>query len=252
MAATGRITRGIEPGRLVTRTIDFVRNALAVWRDDPERPHETAEDALNAQLCKFLNARARSTFPMVAFNHQERQKTRRTIDMSVTPLKAVLRDTSIYEPILVVEGKRLPAPATDREREYLTGFERRSGGIQRFKLALHGGALGRAMMVGYLQGGSASEWERRLNDWIEELGASPPTAHDVWDASDRLREFEEHPGGTASCRSDHARPSGVRIRLDHAWVEMCVPAPASGRGHCLRSGPGSRSSGSISPRRRRQ
>lgn len=223
MTASGRISKGIERGTIVARTVDFVRRELASWRDDPTRPRENAEDALNAQLCKFLNARARGTFPMVAFNHQERQEPRRTIDISATLLEAFVGGSSIYEPVLVMEGKRLPAPTRDREREYLTGFDRRSGGIQRFKLALHGAALERAMMIAYVQDGSVAEWERRLNEWIDELKASTPTAHDTWDASDRLRDFDEHPGRTASCRSDHARLSGARIRLDHVWVDMRGP-----------------------------
>lgn len=223
MAGVGRITRGLAHGTLVENTIAFVRGELAAWRDDPMRPVEAAEEALNAQLCKFLNARARTVFPMVAFNHEERQARRCKIDLSVTPLEAVVGGGSIYEPVLVLEGKRLPAPSRDREREYLTGLARRSGGIQRFKLAVHGSELERAMIVGYVQGGSVREWVQRLNEWIDDLAASGSTEHDAWDASDRLRDFEEYSGRTASCRSDHARPRASRIQLEHAWVEMGDP-----------------------------
>lgn len=219
MSSAGRITSGLKSGTLVEQTIAFVRGALAAWRDDRTRPAETAEEALNAQLCKFLNARARVQFPMVQFNHEERQSTRYKVDLSATRLKALVGGESIYEPVLVLEGKRLPAPSHDREREYLTGLAQRSGGIQRFKLALHGSKLGRAMIVAYVQNGAMRGWVEQLNAWVDELAASP-TNLEAWDASDRLRDFEEHAGRTASCRSDHARPSGPRIRLDHAWVDM--------------------------------
>lgn len=227
MAGAGRISRGLTRGTLVEHTISFVRGALAAWRDDPARPPQDAEEALNAQLCKFLNARARTAFPMVAFNHEERQTSRYRVDLSATPLEAVVGGGSIYEPVLVLEGKRLPAPSNDREREYLTGLARRSGGIQRFKLALHGSGLERAMIVGYVQGGSVREWVRRLNEWVDDLAASASTEHDAWDATDRLRDFEEHSGRTASCRSDHARLGGPRIQLEHAWVEMRAAPPGS-------------------------
>jgi hypothetical protein len=220
MAGTGKITSGLTPGGLVERTITFIHGSLAAWRDDPERPSEDAEEALNGQLCKFLNERARSAFPMVSFHHEERQGNGRKVDLSAAPAGNYVGSGSIYKPVLVIEGKRLPPPSTDREREYLTGFEHRSGGIQRFKLALHGGELERAMMIGYVQTGTLGEWMRRLNGWVDGLAASGSTGHENWDESDRLTDFAEHSGRTASCRSEHARPSGARIRLEHAWVEM--------------------------------
>lgn len=223
MANVGQITRGLQRGALVDQTVAFVRAALAAWRDDQSRQAEEAEEALNAQLCKFLNVRARKDFPMVSFNNEERQSARRKVDLSATPVEAVAGGGTIYQPVLVLEGKRLPAPSSSREREYLTGLARRSGGVQRFKLALHGSDLDCAMIVAYVQSGTMGDWVKRLNGWVDELAASAPTQHDTWDSSDRLREFEEHDGRTASCRSEHARPSlGSHIRLEHAWVEMQV------------------------------
>ena len=216
--AMGAVTSGIPRGTLVDRIAEFVRGALADWRDDPTRPEVDAEVSLNGQLCKYLNARAREVFPMIAFNHEEPQGNRRTVDLSVT--QATTAGGNIYEPVLVIEGKRLPAPATDREREYLTGRAARSGGIQRFKLGLHGATLARGMIVAYLQHNTARHWLDTLNGWIREFARAAHTEHDAWLEDDLLRDFEERPDNTARCESDHARPSGDRVRLHHAWVEM--------------------------------
>ena len=58
---------------------------------------------------------------------------------------------TIYDPFLVFEGKRLPAPVVSREREYVIGGAKKSGGIRRFKLGLHGAQQTTAAMVGYIQ-----------------------------------------------------------------------------------------------------
>jgi hypothetical protein len=215
--AMGALTSGISPGALVDRIVEFVRAALADWRDDPRRPQVEAEVPLNAQLCKYLNARAREAFPMIAFNHEEPQGTRHNADLSVTHATPA---ADIYEPVLVIEGKRLPAPEVSREREYLTGAAKRSGGVQRFKLALHGAARSRGMIVAYLQRETAASWFETLNDWIRELSRAPRNDHDAWDNDENLRDFVEHPDKTARCDSEHGRTTGDRVQLHHAWVEM--------------------------------
>ncbi len=232
----GRLSAGIMRESLVKKTIAFVRNHLQPWRDDSSRPRAEAEDDLNAQLCKFLNAaEAREHFPMVHFNLQERQGRRRTVDMSATPsrhIRAESWDCSIYTPFLVLEGKRLPTPHAEREREYLTGHERRSGGVQRFKLGLHGAEVDTAVLVGYLQDDSAAKWHRRLNGWIIELAESPGTEHDCWVREECLSQLVVHSNGaTTECQSSHLRASTAstaRIRLFHLWIEM---RPATTREH---------------------
>lgn len=220
--SSGRISAGLVLGTLAEKTVAFVKEQLVGWRDDPTRPHESAEPRLNAQLCKFLNAFARSRFPMIAFNHEERQPGRHATDMSVTMgrVEAVSPGANIYDPFLLIEGKRLPAPATDREQEYLTGFARRSGGIQRFKLGLHGAGMSRGMIVGYVQAGALAEWFRTLNTWIGALAREAPNDHDAWEASEKLHSFGETPDGMAVCDSEHARASGDPVQLHHAWIDM--------------------------------
>ena len=223
----GRITRGIERGTLVLRTVGFVQGQLAAWRDDPSRPNEQSEDRLNLQLCKFLDARARSQFPMVCFHHEEYEAGHRSVDLSASPVKAILigaRPHTVYTPFLVLECKRLPTPSLDREREYVTGGVATSGGIQRFKLGLHGAHLDCAAMIAYLQQYTPQWWHDRINRWILELCNGTATDGCNWTRGEGLEPLREDPAeGVASYRSVHARSGRVlsqEIRIYHLWVVM--------------------------------
>jgi hypothetical protein len=233
----GHITSGIATDTLITQALTFVRLHLPAWRDDPDRRTEEAEERLNAQLAKFLNARARRDFPMAYFHHEEHQGARRRVDLSVLPTESSLIGAmtySVYDPFLVIEGKRLPAPSVDREIEYVTGNDRRTGGIQRFKLGLHGGALDVAGMVGYVQGRSVGDWHQQINSWITDLASGRRQDVCLWEANETLGPLEVNEASGASyCASGHGRASpGSRgvIRLHHLWVVMRGAAASQGTG----------------------
>ena len=176
----------------VPRTLEFIRDQLPAWRDDPQRPRDPSERHLNASLCSFLNSRhARSDFPMVSFQPEEPQTGPRDVDFGVHGADSILvgtRHYTIYKPFLVIEAKRLPAPQPkDREKEYVTGGEKLSGGIQRFKLGLHGAQVETAAMVGYIERGIPDQWLRVINGWIRELAAMPRTEECPWNASEILQ-----------------------------------------------------------------
>lgn len=225
----GKITTGLSLNTLAVRTIDFVRHQLPAWRDDPDRPDEQSEDKLNLQLCKFLNSRAWNNFPMVRFDHEEYQADHRRVDLSVSPAKSVRLEAklyTIYDPILVLEGKRLPAPSSDREKEYVTGAKpnRTTGGIQRFKLGLHGARLDLSAMIGYVQDRSAHHWHGKINEWILELAGGAIAEGCVWKATETLELLEEDIAErVTSYRSVHSRTGDVAsntITLHHLWIAM--------------------------------
>jgi len=223
----GQITSGIDQDTLVLKTINFVRHQLPAWRDDPYRPIEQSEHKLNPQLCKFLDARARNIFWMVRFDYEEPQSGRRSVDLSASPAKAIVfgaRCYTIYDPILVLECKRLPAPSKDREKEYVTGGKgRTSGGIQRFKLGLHGADLDLVAMIGYLQEQSALYWHGRINKWISELSVGKITDESVWNDDETLEPLvEDVSRGLARCQSVHGRTGSKsnKIRIHHLWIAM--------------------------------
>jgi hypothetical protein len=222
----GRITAG-PTASLVSRTLEFVSSELPTWRDDPTRSTEEAEERLNAQLCKYLNVAASARFPMVHFGHEEKQTGIRRVDLAALPKYGVILGVtfhSIYDPFLVLEGKRLPAPSKSREREYVTGGSKKSGGIQRFKLSLHGAQQTTAAMIGYIQAESFVEWLTRINLWIGAEVASNETTGENWSLAEQLTDFKEDARlRVAVLSSKHARSDSAvstEIRLRHFWVAM--------------------------------
>jgi len=226
-SSRGRISRGLETDGLVKSAVDFIERQLPRWRDDPERRSETAEEKLNSQLSKFLDVRARNEFPMAYFHHEEPQPKRRRIDISASPTETTLikgKSYTIYDPFLVIEGKRLPAPSPDREREYVTGFSRVSGGIQRFKLQLHGPGLNTAVMVGYIQAEGARHWWTRINSWIVALADGARADGCRWRRQEILMNcHEDTEMRTARAQSVHGRQASGQlseILLIHLWIAM--------------------------------
>lgn len=224
----GRIGSGIPVDTLALKTINFVQEQLPSWRDDPSRPDEQSENKLNLHLCKFLNTNARNDFPMVQFEHEEYQSDRRSVDISASPVtKTTIEATlyTIYDPVTVFECKRLPAPSSTREKEYVTGgMKNKTGGIQRFKLGLHGADHNIAAMIGYIQERSACEWYSEINKWIVELSSGTIEDVCVWNISEMLEKLEVASSkGIANCRSTHNRSGSAqsnRILICHLWITM--------------------------------
>jgi hypothetical protein len=223
--AIGRISEG-PTSTLAERTIQFVATQLVSWRDDPERAPEEAEECLNAQLCKYLNVVASERFPMVLFSHEERQTGARRVDFAANPRQGVIIGKtyhSIYDSFIVFEGKRLPTPSKDREREYVTGGSKKSGGIQRFKRGLHGAKQETAVILAYIQGGASSFWLFKVNEWIVMETATPSVSEEHWAEDEQLTGFvDDVANRIAKASSSHQRDSSStdKIQIEHLWVEM--------------------------------
>jgi hypothetical protein len=222
----GRITSGVSADAAAIKTLEFIERHLAAWRDDPDRSRaERRERELNSQLCKFLNVVARHDFPMVHFHHEEPQGVRHSADISASPIDGGwIEGTQYtkYDPILVMEGKRLPTPGSGREREYVASAtgDKPGGGVQRFKLGLHGARLSIAGMVGYVQAKTCADWFAEINKWVDELASS---GDPLWSRDDRLDRFILDSGTRVSrCESQHTRTTvaSPAICLTHLWVEM--------------------------------
>jgi hypothetical protein len=227
--ARGKITNGLAAGTLIERTIEFVLAELPNWRDTPNRPSEESEERLNAQLCKHLEVTARHSLRMVFFHHEEKQTGTRRVDFSASPTEDRFVGATfhtIYDPFLVLEGKRLPPPKNgSREREYVTGGDAKTGGIQRFKLGLHGAKHEIAVVIGYVQADTPAEWNRRINGWIRELEGALQSDGTKWSSIDRLSDFVEIKGKRiATSLSKHLRSGDVvispNISIHHLWVRM--------------------------------
>lgn len=210
----------------VPRTLEFIRTQLPVWRDDPERPQVDPERRINATFCSFLNSRARAQFPMVAFQPEEPQTGKSDVDFGVHGTDTIVVGTrcyTIYDPFLVIEAKRLPAPPPkDREREYVTGTDKQTGGIQRFKLGLHGAEVETAAMVGYIEKHTPQHWYGLINGWIEELAVCTAKDGCVWSVTETLQHLQcDSVHDVASSRSIHQRKHGcltTTITIHHLWI----------------------------------
>ena len=231
--AVGRLSIGPSEGDgLVSQTLEFVRRQLPRWRDDPKRPHGDAEKSLNSSLVDFLDSRSRSLLPMARFKHESPQSARRTVDIGVHVLEDSLigvRTYAIYEPFYVIEAKRLPAPkGKDRETEYVSGFDPKSraatGGIQRFKLGVHGNRVVAAAIVGFIQQDSPEVWHARINEWISKLTECDAGDGCCWSKFDLLQKLlVSKEDEMANCGSTHQRTknaAGSTISLQHLWIVM--------------------------------
>jgi len=227
--SVGHLSRTAVKDSLINQTIDFIWSSIPSWRNDTERQFTESEEELNAQFHNFLQSRASREFPMVLFQHEQRQEGRRRVDLSVKPtettnIEGVLYN--IYKPIIVIEGKRLPTPSKSREREYVTSEPKISGGIQRFKLGLHGIDHEKVIILGYIQKYDPKFWLNQINTWILDLTI---TASGIWETSELLNEFKITASGLYSKSiSSHPRTTkeGKKKPVDilHFWIQMTPEA----------------------------
>ncbi len=207
---------------LINRVIDYVYSNLPFWRDDVERDQAVeAEELLNEQLCTFLNAEAAGEEAFL-FHHEQHQTSRRRVDMAAKPSKQLISAgtyRSKYEVIATFEAKRLPAPSSSRKREYVTGEKRASGGIQRYKMRLHGADQHVAGMIGYIQQDDFMHFYNLINSYIEELAQTPGEI--VWSTDEKLMQFEcDTDKKTARTKSQHLRINDSMIIVHHLWIDM--------------------------------
>ena len=208
--------------------IDFIAAELPRWRDHPDRHPASAETTLTSQLCDHLNGAAyySTTWSHVQFRTEVPDEVTRSrkIDLAAKPLGASLviegRRHSQFDTLLPIECKRLPTPQEKNrdEREYVTTEHGTTGGIQRFKLGLHGAAHRLGAMIGYVQDQTCSYWLGRVNSWIGNLAE----ADSSWTGADILQPLNDDlAGGMCVLRSQHRRDGDLEdCELRHVWIRM--------------------------------
>ncbi len=218
-----------QPATFLTELLDFIQDELARWRDRPERPPETSETVLTSQLCAHMNSATRKApgWDILQFRTEEPDETvgGRKVDLVPAPADATIwvdgRKYVDFDPLLPIECKRLPTPKQhDRdEREYVFSQHSTTGGIQRFKLGLHGAAHTIGGMIGYVQQDTCILWNGRITEWIKQLIAS---GEQGWSATDALQLVQDDEKcKVASLKSVHSRKAGMSdISLRHMWVQM--------------------------------
>jgi hypothetical protein len=216
------------PSTSMHAVLDFIAAQLPVWRDRSERRAVDAEELLTAQLCAHLNGAARrSSWDFLQFKIEDpdSQRLSRRIDLVIAPCGVVVwaqgRRHTEFDALLPVECKRLPTPgASNRdEREYVIHRTRSTGGIQRFKLGLHGADYSLGGMIGYVQQSEPAFWFSSVRQWIDDLVT---TSTPGWSQADQLREdVSMDASGLTRYRSTHVRVGGLSpIELVHLWLKM--------------------------------
>jgi len=165
---------------------------------------------------------------MVRFKHEAPQQKSRTVDIGIHGIEEVTfvgpYGYSIYEPFMVVEAKRLPAPSKDREREYVSGIGKATGGIQRFKCGQHGANVEIAVIIGYIEDQSVDHWHATINRWISELVAGTISDGCTWKEAELLEKLTwNDKDRTSASISFHGRFGECltrSIRIHHVWVVM--------------------------------
>lgn len=217
------------PITILDRLLEFIADNLPLWRDDPERRHETSETTLTEQLTNYLAGAARFSDGFDIFQFQNEVEDEhckgRKLDMAVKPCGVNIHIGttcySQYQCLLPIECKRLPTPkGTKRdEREYVINGYASTGGIQRFKAGHHGGKHTLGIMIAYIQEETATHWHKRITSWIQEIVNAGTRG---WTSKDALDfEHEVESAGLTVYRSSHSRPDDLSdIQLRHLWLRM--------------------------------
>lgn len=227
---SGTLVRGLHSsGTSLNELLNFIKDQLPSWRDRKDRHAATAENTLTSQLAAHLNGAARLSdgWDFLQFRTEVPDETEkgRSIDLVPSPCGDTVwvegRRCTEFDTLMPIECKRLPTPkGNDRdEREYVVSQHSTTGGIQRFKDGLHGGAHTLGAMIGYIQTDSASTWFDRMGKWIDDLVASNQPG---WAKEDRLNlEVDDDRAGVAVYSSCHKRKRNLEdISLRHVWVVM--------------------------------
>lgn len=226
--STGRLTPDLHaPDGWLDVVIDLIHQQLPLWRDDPARPPQSAENKLTAQLCQYLNGTTRTShLDSIVFQGEvpDPKSGGRTLDLVPMPRGCTIwigsQRYTLYDPLVPIECKRLPTPSGGKreKREYLHTQKGRTGGVQRFRAGLHGGVSEVGAMIGYIQTGTVAQWFATVNRWV---GTLAKVGIDGWTRAEELKKFApDARARTARSTSMHPRTGLKPITLHHLWVEM--------------------------------
>lgn len=112
-----------------------------------------------------------------------------------------------------VECKRLPAPETSREKEYVYGTSN-NGGIERYKTDKHGKGLNICGLLGFIEKGDSSLWLITINNWIIEIAET----NKFWKNDEVLSEIESKTEFCILESTAHKKTSDMK--LIHLWIKL--------------------------------
>lgn len=204
--------------------VRFLKTHLPQFAESISTTNINNEDGLNSRLCRFItNAAEQEIF--FAERESMEDETRGNSPAVDIGIRLKVEDTGIDPPLVTVfEGKRLSTKLPNkRRREYVIGHKEggkdiHCGGIERFKLAIHGGKLNRAGMIGYLQDGTRDSWQGKVNTCICDLCSQPFDL--AWSEREQLTPQETN-GRVAEYSSVVSR-ADRDLHLTHLWIDLVV------------------------------
>lgn len=218
---------GLEKNSAIMDVVTFVEKHLLHFSERSTSSRIKNENGLNQELCNLLNAYARIESRFFIFDKESMEvvekgsSPRVDFGVRVIPINSEFYNTQ--EPIFAMEAKRLYQTEKAREKEYLIGRRengkyKHCGGVEKFKMAIHGRNLHYGAMIGYIQEYDFHYWQRTINGWIDELiaGKIPSYAH--WLGKDKLYLLNQT-ANTAKYCSENSRPKDSII-LFHLWVNL--------------------------------
>ena len=227
---TARILGGIgslhgpPPDAQFRKVVEFLKLHLPKFAERVLKDKIFVENGLNSRLSRFITNAADQEF---FFADREKMEDETRGDSPQIDIGIFLKvdDTAIDPPLITVfEGKRLSAKLDKRRRrEYVIGHEKKGkhrhlGGIERFKLGIHGGKLTHAGMIGYLQDGTPNDWHGKINSWICELHGWP--FEPEWLETEQLA-FQQADRVITQYSSTVYR-SDSKLLLTHLWIDLVL------------------------------
>lgn len=225
-----------EPGRIIDKELDantsvnevllFIQTHLEIFAGTHTDSGIKNEFGLNQELCLLLNLYARKEQRLFFFDKEYMENPKdgnsAKVDFGVIPWNSIYYN--IPKAFLAVEAKRLDHIDAHRQREYLIGREENGkykpcGGVERFKIGIHGQTLQYGAMIGYVQVHDFQYWHKKINTWIGELlqGENPTPTR--WSEQDKLIQLNKTEN-TAKFRSQNSRLKMDSIVLFHLWVNL--------------------------------
>lgn len=204
------------------KVVEFLKTHLPQFAETALNTDISNENGLNSRLSRFItNAAAQEIF--FAERESMEDETHGNSPAGDIGIYLNVEDIGIDPPLITVfEGKRLTTKLPKKRRhEYVIGHEEDGkhitcGGIERFKLAIHGGRLKHAGMIGYLQDGTSESWQEKVNDWICNLRSQP--FDPAW--SEREKLIPQKNNGRVTEYSSIVNRVGSEMHLTHLWIDL--------------------------------
>lgn len=225
--SSGKLTIGVQRDQSIRAVIDFVREQFLEFSALKDNLVSMNEKGLSQKLVIFLNRKAKF-FPF--FFHSEFMED---VNNGISPqvdIGTLMHDEKIIisdrdygsdDSFFSIEAKRLPTVGTNREKEYVVGFDRPCGGMERFKDGAHGSRIKHAALVGFVQKENFDHWFIKINEWILELANDRKKK--LWMKSDKLKKVNFKSSPVVELRSKNDRIVGSKkdkIEILHFWINL--------------------------------